>query len=159
MVNTNILKGTGFVPKSEVEDQIYKVEGEDLSLIGTAEIPITGYYAGEIIEAAKLPILFAGISPAYRREAGAYGKFSRGLYRVHQFNKLELYVFCAPEDAETWHHKLVEIEEELCQGLEIPYRLVRIAAGDLGMPAYKKYDMSTGALLDKSYRELMSCSM
>ncbi|HEY1645027.1 MAG TPA: serine--tRNA ligase [Candidatus Saccharimonadales bacterium] len=158
LVSTNVLKGTGFAPKSEVEDQVYKVEGEDLNLIGTSEIPITGYYAGEILEESKLPILFAGISPAYRREAGAYGKFSRGLYRVHQFNKLELYVFCKPEDSESWHKKLIEIEEQLCQALEIPYQLVRIAAGDLGMPAYKKYDIEYWSPVDKSYRELMSCS-
>lgn len=157
MVNTRTASGTGFLPKGE-ERQIYKVEGEDLNLIATAEIPITGYHADEILAADKLPLLYAGLSPAYRMEAGAYGKHSRGLYRVHQFNKLELYVFCKPEDSEHWHAKLVELEEELCQALQIPYRLVRIAAGDLGGPAYKKFDVEYWSPVDKNYRELMSCS-
>jgi seryl-tRNA synthetase len=157
MVNSRTAAGTGYLPRGE-ERQIYKVEGEDLNLIATAEIPITGYYADEIIDISEGPILYAGLSPAYRLEAGAYGKHSKGLYRVHQFNKLELYVFCKPEDSEDWHQKLVAIEEELCQALEIPYRLVRIAAGDLGAPAYKKFDIEYWSPADKAYRELMSCS-
>lgn len=157
MVNTRTASGTGFLPRGE-ERQIYKIEGEDLNLIATAEIPITGYHADEILEADSLPILYVGLSPAYRMEAGAYGKHSKGLYRVHQFNKLELYVFCKPEESEQWHEKLVRLEEELCQALEIPYQLVRIAAGDLGGPAYKKYDIEYWSPVDKSYRELMSCS-
>jgi seryl-tRNA synthetase len=91
-------------------------------------------------------------------EAGAYGKHAKGLYRVHQFNKLEMYVFCKPENSEEWHQKLVAIEEELCQMLEVPYQLVRIAAGDLGAPAYKKFDVEYWSPVDKTYRELMSCS-
>lgn len=134
MTNRRITEGTGFMPRGE-EKQIYEIDDEDLNLIATAEIPITGYHADEILEEKDMPLLYAGLSPAYRVEAGAYGKHSRGLYRVHQFNKLELYVFCKPEDSEEWHKKLVAIEEELCQALEIPYRLVRIAAGDLGAPA------------------------
>lgn len=155
LVSQRAIEGTGFLAKGE-EDQIYKVEGEDLHLIATAEIPITAYHADEIL--GELPLLYAGLSPAYRKEAGAYGKHSRGLYRVHQFNKLELYVFCKPEDSERWHQKLVQLEEELCQALEIPYRLVRIAAGDLGLPAYKKLDIEYWSPADKNYRELMSCS-
>ncbi len=157
MVNTRTASGTGYLPRGE-ERQIYKIEGEDLNLIATAEIPITGYHAEEIIADKDLPILYVGLSPAYRMEAGAYGKHSKGLYRVHQFNKLELYVFCKPEDSEQWHEKLVQLEEELCQALEIPYQLVRIAAGDLGGPAYKKFDIEYWSPLDQSYRELMSCS-
>jgi seryl-tRNA synthetase len=157
MVNTKTVEGTGFLPRGE-EKQIYKIEGEDLHLIATAEIPITGYHAGEILGADRLPILYAGLSPAYRLEAGAYGKHSKGLYRVHQFNKLELYVFCKPQDSEYWHQKLVSVEEELCQGLGIPYQLVRIAAGDLGAPAYKKFDIEYWSPADQAYRELMSCS-
>jgi seryl-tRNA synthetase len=157
LVNKRAIEGTGFLAKGD-EDQIYKVEGEDLHLIATAEIPITAYHADEILDTEKLPLLYAGLSPAYRKEAGAYGKHSKGLYRVHQFNKLELYVFCRPEDSEQWHQKLVELEEELCQALEIPYRLVRIAAGDLGQAAYKKFDIEYWSPADKSYRELMSCS-
>ena len=157
MVTTQTMKGTGFMAKGD-EDQIYKIEGEDLNLIATAEIPITGYHADEIINATDLPLLYVGLSPAYRKEAGAYGKHSRGLYRVHQFNKLELYVFCKPEDSEEWHQKLVKLEEELCQSLQIPYQLVRIAAGDLGMPAYKKFDIEYWSPVDKNFRELTSCS-
>jgi seryl-tRNA synthetase len=157
LVNKRTMEGTGFLARGD-EQQIYKVEGEDLHLIATAEIPITGYHADEILDAASLPLLYVGLSPAYRMEAGAYGKHSKGLYRVHQFNKLELYVFCQPEDSEQWHQNLVELEEELCQALEIPYRLVRIAAGDLGQSAYKKFDIEYWSPVDKGYRELMSCS-
>lgn len=157
MVNTRTASGTGFLPRGE-ERQIYKIEGEDLNLIATAEIPITGYHADEILREDQLPLLYVGLSPAYRMEAGAYGKHSKGLYRVHQFNKLEMYVFCKPEDSFEWHDKLMALEEELCQALEIPYQVVRIAAGDLGGPAYKKYDIEYWSPVDKNYRELMSCS-
>jgi seryl-tRNA synthetase len=157
MVTTRVAGGTGFLPRGE-ERQIYKIEGEDLNLIATAEMPITGYHADEILDEKALPLLYVGLSPSYRMEAGAYGKHAKGLYRVHQFNKLEMYVFCKPEDSEEWHQKLVAIEEELCQQLEIPYRLVRIAAGDLGAPAYKKFDVEYWSPADKTYRELMSCS-
>ncbi len=157
MVNEKTAEGTGFSPRGE-EDQIYTIEKEDLSLIATAEIPITGYHSGEILNSDQLPILYVGLSPAYRKEAGAYGKHSRGLYRVHQFNKVEMYVFCQPEENEKWHQKLMEIEEELCQAFEIPYQVVRIAAGDLGAPAYKKYDIEYWSPVDGEYRELMSCS-
>ncbi len=155
LVNEKTANGTGFSPRGE-EDQIYSVKGEDLSLIATAEIPITGYHAGEIL--TELPILYVGLSPAYRKEAGAYGKHSKGLYRVHQFNKVEMYVFCEPDQSERWHEKLLAIEEELCSLLEIPYQLVRIAAGDLGAPAYKKFDIEYWSPVDGEYRELMSCS-
>ncbi len=157
LVNTRTLEGAGFSAKGE-EKQIYKVENEDLNLIATAEIPLTGYHADEILKEDELPKLYGGISPAYRVEGGAYGKHSRGLYRTHQFNKLELYVYCKPEDSENWHQKMVGLEEKFCQTLEIPYRKVRIAAGDLGAPAYKKFDIEYWSPVDKGYRELMSCS-
>jgi seryl-tRNA synthetase len=155
MVNTRTLEGAGFSARGE-EKQIYKIEDEDLNLIATAEIPMTGYHADEIL--AELPLQYAGLSPAYRVEGGAYGKHNKGLYRTHQFNKLELYVFCKPADSEDWHQKMVALEEEFCQLLEIPYRIVRIAAGDLGAPAYKKFDIEYWSPADQSYRELMSCS-
>jgi seryl-tRNA synthetase len=155
MVNTRTLEGAGFSAKGE-EKQIYEVEGQDLNLIATAEIPLTGYHTDEILP--ELPVLYAGLSPAYRVEGGAYGKHNRGLFRTHQFNKLELYVFCKPEESEDWHQKMVALEEEFCQMLEIPYRIVRIAAGDLGAPAYKKFDIEYWSPVDKTYRELMSCS-
>lgn len=157
LVNTRILEGAGFSAKGE-EKQIYKVEDEDLNLIATAEIPLTGYHADEILSEKDLPILYAGLSPAYRVEGGAYGKHNRGLFRTHQFNKLELYAFCDPAKSEELHQKMVALEEELCQTLEIPYRIVRIAAGDLGAPAYKKFDIEYWTPVDKTYRELMSCS-
>lgn len=158
MVNGKVIDGAGFSAKSDEEKQIYKIENEDLNLIATAEIPMTGYHSGETLTDAELPKLYAGYSPAYRMEAGAYGKHSRGLYRVHQFNKLELYVFCKPEQSEDWHQKLLELEEKICQSLQIPYRVIRIAAGDLGAPAYKKFDVDYWSPVDKSYRELMSVS-
>lgn len=157
LINSRVLEGAGFSAKGD-EKQIYKIEGEDLNLIATAEIPMTGYHADEILSESDLPLLYAGLSPAYRVEGGAYGKHNRGLYRTHQFNKLELYVFCKPEDSEQWHQNMIDLEEDLCRSLEIPYRLVRIAAGDLGAPAYKKYDIEYFTPVDKTYRELMSCS-
>ena len=157
LVNTRVLEGAGFSAKGE-ERQIYKIEAEDLNLIATAEIPMTGFHADEILNQKDLPLLYAGLSPAYRVEGGAYGKYNRGLFRTHQFNKLELYVYCTPEDSEQWHQKMVALEEEFCQLLKIPYRIVRIAASDLGAPAYKKFDIEYYSPVDKSYRELMSCS-
>ncbi len=157
MVTGRVAAGAGFLPRGE-EHQIYKIEGEDLNLIATAEIPLTGYHADEILKSDDLPKLYVGLSPCYRLEAGAYGKYSKGLYRVHQFNKLEMYVFCRPEEAEEWHAKMVELEEAICQKLEIPYRIVRTAAGDLGAPAYKKFDVEYWNPVEKDYRELTSCS-
>ena len=157
LANSRTMNGTGYNPRGD-EQQIYEIKDEDLNLIATAEIPLTGYHADEIIDPEELPILYVGYSPSYRREAGAYGKYSKGLYRVHQFNKLEMYVFCKADESEKWHQKLVEIEEQICQLLEIPYRLVRIAAGDLGAPAYKKFDVEYWSPVENQYRELMSCS-
>lgn len=157
MVSGRVLEATGYQPRGE-EDQSYQIEGEDLTLIGTAEIPLTGYYADEILGNDQLPTAFIGLSPAYRKEAGAYGKYSKGLYRVHQFNKLEMYVFCKPEDSAEWHQKLVKLEEDIVQALELPYRVVRAATGDMGAPAYEKYDVEYWSPLEGIYRELMSCS-
>lgn len=157
LVNNRTFLGTGFQPRGE-EEQAYSIEGEDLKLIGTAEIPLTGYHADEIIDPSKLPLAYAALTPSYRKEAGAYGKHSKGLYRVHQFDKLEMYVFCDPAESEKWHQRLLEIEEKICQALEIPYRVVRIATGDLGAPAFKKYDIEYWSPADGEYRELTSCS-
>jgi len=157
MVNTKTLEGAGFSARG-AEKQIYKIEDEDLNLIATAEIPLTGFFAGEIIPDEWLPSKMAAWSPSYRVEGGAYGKHNRGLFRTHQFNKVELYVYAKPEDSEKCHEDLLQLEEEICQALEIPYRVVRIAAGDLGAPAYKKYDIEYWSPADKAYRELMSCS-
>ena len=127
-------------------------------LFRSAEMPITGYHANEILNEDELPLLYAGYSACFRKEAGTYGKFTRGLFRVHQFNKLEMYAFCLPEQSKEIHEKLLGIEEEMLQELEIPYHIINVAAGDLGAPAAKKYDIEFWSPLDKKYREITSCS-
>lgn len=157
-VNQRTMTGTGFAPRTSDQSDEYAIEGEDLSLIATAEIPLTGYHADEIIDEDKLPLFYAGYSPCYRREAGAAGKHTRGLFRVHQFNKLEMYAFTLPEQSIETHEKILGIEEELWQALGISYRVINIAAGDLGAPAAKKYDIEYWSPVDGNYRELTSCS-
>lgn len=157
MVNLRTAEGAGFTPKGEGGNE-YVVEGEDLTLIGTAEAPLTGYHADEILDERDLPLLYAGYSPCYRKEAGTYGKHTRGLFRVHQFNKLEMYAFCLPGQSAEIHEKILGIEEEIWQALGIPYHVVNIAAGDLGAPAAKKYDLEYWSPVDGTYRELTSCS-
>ena len=158
MVSGRVARGSGFAPKSDKESNEYFIDGEDVMLIGTAEAPLTGFHADEIIDEKKLPLLYAGYSPCYRKEAGAAGKFSRGLFRVHQFNKLEMYIFCTPEQSVQMHEKILSIEEEIWQNLGVPYHVVNIAAGDLGAPAAKKYDIEYWSPVDNQYRELTSCS-
>jgi seryl-tRNA synthetase len=158
MVNSRVLMGTGFAPRTSDQSDEYAIEGEDLSLIGTAEIPLTGYHADEIIDEDKLPLLYAGLSPCYRKEAGTYGKHTRGLFRVHQFNKLEMYAFTLAENSNEMHERLLALEEELWQAIGIPYHVINIASGDLGAPAAKKYDIEYWSPVDGKYRELTSCS-
>ena len=158
MVNSRVAAGAGFAPRGDESGNEYFVEGEDLTLIGTAEAPLTGYHADEIIDEAKLPLKYVGYSPCYRKEAGTYGKHARGLFRVHQFNKLEMYVFCTPEQSRDMHEAILAIEEELWQAMGVPYHVVNIAAGDLGAPAAKKYDVEYWSPVDEKYRELTSCS-
>ena len=158
MVSGRVARGSGFAPKSDKESNEYFIDGEDVMLIGTAEAPLTGFHADEIIDEKNLPLLYAGYSPCYRKEAGAAGKFSRGLFRVHQFNKLEIYIFCTPEQSVQMHEKILSIEEEIWQNLGVPYHVVNIAAGDLGAPAAKKYDIEYWSPVDNQYRELTSCS-
>ncbi|MBN9398246.1 serine--tRNA ligase [Candidatus Saccharibacteria bacterium 47-87] len=158
MVNSSVATGTGFAPRSSDQNDEYFIEGEDLSLIATAEMPLTGYHADEIIDEADLPLFYAGLSPSYRKEAGTYGKHTRGLFRVHQFNKLEMYAYTLPEQSVEVHNKLLSFEEELWQSLGIPYHIINIAAGDLGAPASKKYDLEYWSPVDGTYRELTSCS-
>ena len=158
MVNQRTMTGTGFAPRTSDQSDEYAIEGEDLSLIATAEISLTGYHADEIIDEDKLPLMYAGYSPCYRREAGAAGKHTRGLFRVHQFNKLEMYVYTTPEQSVEMHDKILAIEEEIWQSLGISYHVINIAAGDLGAPAAKKYDIEYWSPVDSSYRELTSCS-
>lgn len=158
MVNGRVLTGTGFAPRTSEQSDEYFIEKEDLGLIATAEMSITGYHMDEILNEKDLPLLYAGYSPCYRKEAGAAGKHTRGLFRVHQFNKLEMYAFCLPEQSKEIHEKIRGVEEEIWQELGIPYRVVNIAAGDLGAPAAKKYDIEYWSPHDQTYRELTSCS-
>jgi seryl-tRNA synthetase len=158
LVSSKVLEGTGFNPRTSDQSDEYYIEGEDLALIATAEIPLTGYHMGEIIDEADLPLMYAGYSACFRKEAGSAGKHTRGLFRVHQFNKLEMYVFCLPEKSKEMHEMLLKVEEEIWQGLGIPYHIINIAAGDLGAPAAKKYDIEYWSPADQTYRELTSCS-
>ena len=156
MVSSSVAEGTGFLPKGE-ESQNYVDTKQDLVMIATAELPLTGYHKDDEIDVSK-PLRYAGISPCYRLEAGAYGKFSSGLYRVHQFEKIEMYSYTSPSDSEAELEKILALEEKICQALEIPYRVVRIASGDLSAPAYKKYDIEYYSPVADQYRELTSCS-
>jgi seryl-tRNA synthetase len=134
------LVGTGFIPRGP-ETQIYSVEDSDLSMVATAEIPLAGQLTDEIVDEDRLPLRFAGLSHCFRTEAGSHGRASRGLYRVHQFTKVEMFAFTRPEDSEAVHEEMVEIEERTFQGLGLPYRVVDICTGDLGGAAYRKYDL------------------
>ncbi|THB67862.1 MAG: serine--tRNA ligase [Spirochaetaceae bacterium] len=135
-----VVAGIGFQPRGE-ESNIYTIEGTGTCLVGTAEITLGGYHAGKILEMDQLPIRLAGVSHCFRREAGAAGQYSKGLYRVHQFTKVEMFVYTTPEESENEHQKLCAIEEEIFQTLGIPYRVVDTCTGDLGAPAYRKYDL------------------
>ncbi|MGL4524044.1 MAG: serine--tRNA ligase [Spirochaetia bacterium] len=135
-----ILIGIGFQPRGN-ESNTYLLEGTGSCLVGTAEITLGGYYADQIIDLSQGPLLLGGVSHCFRREAGSAGQFSKGLYRVHQFTKVEMFVFCHPQESDHWHEKLREIEEEIFTDLGIPYRVVDICRGTLGGPAYRKYDL------------------
>jgi seryl-tRNA synthetase len=158
MVSSRVLEGCGFNPRTSDQSDEYYIEGEDLAMIATAEMPITGYHMDEIIDEKDLPKFYAGYSACFRKEAGAYGKYTRGLFRVHQFNKLEMYAFCLPEQSKEIHEKILGIEEEIWQEIGIPYHIINIAAGDLGAPAAKKYDLEYWSPVNQKYQELTSCS-
>ncbi len=135
-----ILEGIGFNPRGN-ESNVYTLEGEDSCLVATAEITLGGYHSNEILKKETLPLYYGGISHCFRREAGASGQFSKGLYRVHQFTKVEMFVYCLPEQSDEIHEKLRNIEQEIFEGLNIPYRVVDTCTGDLGAPAYRKWDL------------------
>jgi len=158
MVNSRTATGTGFAPRTSEQNDEYYIEGEDLTLIATAEIPLTGYHADEIIDESRLPLFYTALSPSFRKEAGTYGKHTRGLFRVHQFNKLEMYAFTTPEQSLEVHDKILAIEEEIWQAIGIPYHVINIASGDLGAPATKKYDIEYWSPVDGTFRELTSAS-
>ncbi|MFM8581431.1 MAG: serine--tRNA ligase [Planctomycetaceae bacterium] len=140
LARDDVLEGTGYNPRGP-ETQIYSIQGTDLSLVATAEITLGGILKDQILDGAKLPILVAGISHCFRTEAGAHGRATRGIYRVHQFTKVEMFAFTRADQSEQVHQQIVRIEEELFQGLGIPYHVLDICAGDLGGPAYRKYDL------------------
>ena len=135
-----ILNGIGFNPRG-AESNIYTIEGTDTCLVGTAEITLGGYYKDTILEKKDLPIRMTGLSHCFRREAGGAGQYSKGLYRVHQFSKLEMFIYCLPEESDAFHKEILSIEEEIFSGLGLAYRIVDTATGDLGAPAYRKFDI------------------
>jgi seryl-tRNA synthetase len=156
LVREEALFGTGFLP--DTEQQIYSIPEDDLYLAGTSEVALATIHAGEILEPGTLPRRYAGFSSCFRREAGAAGKDTRGIFRVHQFDKVEMFSFVEPEASEDEHERILSIEEEIMQALEIPYRVVNIAAWDLGASAAKKYDVEAWLPGQGRYRELTSCS-
>lgn len=159
MVREEAMRGTGFLSKAD-KNEIYTVNpGEDnLYLIGTSEVPLTAYHSDEILEESELPKTYVGHSLCFRREAGSYGKDTKGIFRVHQFEKVEMVVLCTEEESWNWHDKMRDIEQELFSQLEIPYQVMNIAAGDLGGSAAKKYDIEAWIPGQKSYREMTSTS-
>jgi seryl-tRNA synthetase len=156
LVRERALYGTGFLP--DTEQQIYSLPEDELYLVGTSEVALASLHDGEILQAEQLPARYAGFSPCFRREAGAAGKDTRGIFRVHQFEKVEMFSFVAPEDSVEEHERILAIEEEILGELGLPYRVVNIAVNDLGNSAAKKYDCEAWLPSQKRYRELTSCS-
>ena len=156
LVREEAMIGTGFFPTER--SNIYALADDDLYLTGTSEVALAGLHMGEILDAAGLPLRYAGFSTNFRREAGAAGKDTRGMFRVHQFNKVEMFVYVRPEDSWAEHDRLVELEEAFLRTLELPYRAVSVAAGDLGAPAAKKIDLEAWFPSQQRYREVTSCS-
>ena len=156
LVREPALFGTGLLP--DTEQQIYRVPEDDLYLAGTSEVPLASLHAGEIMGASDLPRRYAGFSSCFRREAGAAGKDTQGLFRVHQFDKVEMFSFVEPEASVDEHERLLAIEEEILQALGLPYRVVNIAVDDLGASAAKKYDLEAWLPGQERFRELTSCS-
>ncbi|MFD6098474.1 serine--tRNA ligase [Nocardiopsis flavescens] len=156
LVKPETMEGTGFLGSHA--DEVYRLPADDLYLVGTSEVPLAGYHAGEILPADALPNRYIGWSPCFRREAGSYGKDTRGIIRVHQFNKVEMFVYTHPDDAHEEHLRLLAWEREMLDKLELPYRVVDIAAGDLGTSAARKYDCEAWVPTQETYRELTSTS-
>jgi seryl-tRNA synthetase len=156
LVKPAAMEGTGFL--GQAAENVYRLEADDLYLVGTAEVPLAAYHSDEILAGDALPLRYAGYSPCYRREAGTYGKDTRGIFRVHWFDKVEMFVFAAPEQAEDEHARLVEHEKELLDSLELPYRVIDVATGDLGASAARKFDCEAWIPSQGRYRELTSTS-
>lgn len=156
LVLPSAMEGTGFL--GQAAENVYRIESDDMYLVGTSEVPLAGYHSDEIIDAGQLPLRYAGWSSCYRREAGSYGKDTKGIIRVHQFDKVEMFVYCRPEDAEAEHARLLEWEREFVDALEIPYRVIDVATGDLGSSAARKFDMEAWIPTQGTYREITSTS-
>jgi seryl-tRNA synthetase len=148
----------GVTTFSDFEEVIYKIEDKDLYLIATSEHPIAAMHMNEVLGEDELPLLYAGVSPCFRKEAGSHGKDTKGIFRVHQFNKVEQFVFCIPDDSWKWHEILLSNVEDLWNGLKLPYRIVDICTGDLGVVAARKYDLEAWMPAQGKYREMVSCS-
>ena len=156
LVLPSAMDGTGFL--GQAAENVYRIESDDLYLVGTSEVPLAALHSDEILNADQLPLRYAGWSSCFRREAGSYGKDTRGIIRVHQFDKVEMFVFCAPEDAETEHANLLAWEREFIDALEIPYRVIDVATGDLGSSAARKFDIEAWIPTQNAYREVTSTS-
>lgn len=156
LVNPRTMGGAGFLDSHA--DEVYKLAADDLYLVGTSEVPLAGFHTDEIIDLSDGPKRYAALSTCYRREAGSYGKDTRGILRVHQFQKVEMFVYCRPEDAEAEHQRLLDCEKAMLDAMEIPYRVIDVAAGDLGGPAARKFDNEAWVPTQDTYRELTSTS-
>jgi seryl-tRNA synthetase len=156
LVREDALVGTGFFP--EAREQVYEIPRDELFLVGTAEVPLAAYHGDEILTQDEVPLRYAGFSTCFRREAGTYGKDTGGIFRVHQFDKVEMFVFTSPDESAAEHDRLLAVEEKLVGELEIPYRVVNVAAGDLGASATKKYDIEAWFPGEQNFREITSCS-
>jgi len=156
LVKPAAMAGTGYL--GQVEDDVYHLEKDDLYLVGTSEVPLAAYHMDEIIDAGRLPLRYAGFSPCYRREAGSYGKDTRGIIRVHQFDKVEMFVYTTPEDAEAEHQRLLAWEKQWLSALELPFQVIELASGDLGTSASRKFDCEAWIPTQGKYRELTSTS-
>ena len=156
LVRPEVMAGTGFLGAHA--DEVYRVEADDLYLVGTSEVPLAGYHADEILDLSGGPLRYAGWSSCFRREAGSYGKDTRGIIRVHQFDKVEAFVYCTPADAEAEHERLLGWQREMLARIEVPYRVIDVAAGDLGSSAARKFDCEAWVPTQQAYRELTSTS-
>lgn len=156
LVRAEVMSGTGFLGAHA--DEVYRVEADDLYLVGTSEVPLAGYHADEILDLSGGPLRYAGWSSCFRREAGSYGKDTRGIIRVHQFDKVEAFVYCTPADAEAEHDRLLGWQREMLARIEVPYRVIDVAAGDLGSSAARKFDCEAWVPTQQAYRELTSTS-
>lgn len=156
LVKPRAMEGTGFL--GQAAQDVYHLEKDDFYLVGTSEVPLAAYHMDEIVEADKLPLRYAGFSPCFRREAGTYGKDTRGIFRVHQFDKVEMFSYVAPEDAEAEHARLLEWEKQWLTSLELPFQVIDVATGDLGASASRKFDCEAWIPTQGKYRELTSTS-